>query len=216
MDEVSRQEGRTVIFVSHNLGILTSLCPFAILIDRGSIHRRGATRDIITDYLADRSRNLDRLVKLDERLRKDVEDGDRVRLTSIEWLCDVPLQHGEPARARIHFKTRGPLADVSVVIGFSNLEGTRLLTYRSDYPDGVRCNLSQSGVHSVDIEVDSLPLAPGVMNLDVLCVSGDSHVLDDVYAAIQLEIVPGPTTPGSIFHGVGGVRGIGKWAWNDQ
>src|SRR5467141_4233045 len=30
MDEVSRREGRTVLFVSHNMGIVTSLCPNAI------------------------------------------------------------------------------------------------------------------------------------------------------------------------------------------
>src|SRR5262249_9565355 len=37
MENVSRNEGRTVLFVSHNMGAINQLCPRSILIDRGSI-----------------------------------------------------------------------------------------------------------------------------------------------------------------------------------
>ena len=42
MDEVSRREGRTVLLVSHNMGVVTSLCPLAIWLDHGSIIQAGA------------------------------------------------------------------------------------------------------------------------------------------------------------------------------
>jgi lipopolysaccharide transport system ATP-binding protein len=35
MDQVSRRDGRTVLFVSHNMGVLASLCPTAIWLDSG-------------------------------------------------------------------------------------------------------------------------------------------------------------------------------------
>src|SRR6476661_7014539 len=47
MDEVSRRDGRTVLFVSHNLGIVTSLCRRVIWLDQGSVKEDGLTGDTI-------------------------------------------------------------------------------------------------------------------------------------------------------------------------
>jgi lipopolysaccharide transport system ATP-binding protein len=41
MNEVSRMEGRTVLFVTHNMGIITSLCPTVIWIEKGSAREHG-------------------------------------------------------------------------------------------------------------------------------------------------------------------------------
>src|SRR4029077_14178222 len=39
MDDISRREGRTVLFVSHNMSIISKLCPTAIWLDRASVRR---------------------------------------------------------------------------------------------------------------------------------------------------------------------------------
>jgi lipopolysaccharide transport system ATP-binding protein len=215
MDEVSRREGRTVLFVSHNMGALKSLCPLAIWLDHGSIRYKGNTQDVINAYLAHEAPKQERSVKLDNLPRRGVDDEDRLRLECIEWRCGLPLQHGEPLKARIHFKTRSPLVGVSVTIGFSNLEGVRLLSYDTDpRQDVVRPSLPRPGAYSVDIEVVALPLVPDIYNLDVMCRSGGKYPLDFVPAAAQLEVVAGPTTPGYIIGGFGGVRGPSRWEWN--
>jgi lipopolysaccharide transport system ATP-binding protein len=214
MDEVSRREGRTVLFVSHNMGVLKSLCPFAIWLDDGSIRQQGTAREVIGGYLADGHSNRDRLVKLNGFPRKYVDDEDRLRVEFIKWLCDLPLRHGEPMKALIQFKTRRPLVDVAVTIGFSTLDGRRLISYDSDLQDRVRPSLSCAGTHSVVLEVDSLTLAPDIYNLDIVCRSGDSRDLDIIPGAVQLEIVAGPSTPGYLFRSSGGVRAASKWVWH--
>ena len=108
MDEVSRREGRTVLFVSHNMGVITSLCPNLIWLDQGSIRKHGSTKDIIVDYLAHRMPSRDPTVQLSQIARPSVIQDDRLRLELLEWLCNLPLQHGEPVKARIYFKTRAP------------------------------------------------------------------------------------------------------------
>jgi lipopolysaccharide transport system ATP-binding protein len=50
MHEVSRQ-GRTVLFVSHNMGAITSLCSSCIWLDRGEISLRASPRSAISAYL---------------------------------------------------------------------------------------------------------------------------------------------------------------------
>ncbi len=50
MDEVSKG-GRTIVFVSHNLGVLESLCPTSILIHAGTLSYLGNTKFCIQKYL---------------------------------------------------------------------------------------------------------------------------------------------------------------------
>jgi lipopolysaccharide transport system ATP-binding protein len=47
MGEVSKGEGRTVLFVSHNMGAITNLCSTSILLDKGQLLAQGKSVDII-------------------------------------------------------------------------------------------------------------------------------------------------------------------------
>jgi ABC-type polysaccharide/polyol phosphate transport system ATPase subunit len=50
MEEVGRKEGRTVLFVSHNMSAVHALCKRAILIDSGQIKFEGSVVDCIAQY----------------------------------------------------------------------------------------------------------------------------------------------------------------------
>ncbi|MBM3702700.1 MAG: ATP-binding cassette domain-containing protein [Actinobacteria bacterium] len=50
MDSVSLKEGRTVLFVSHNMGIIRNLCNHGILLDRGEIKYKGDMEETISTY----------------------------------------------------------------------------------------------------------------------------------------------------------------------
>ncbi|WP_374951934.1 polysaccharide ABC transporter ATP-binding protein [Mucilaginibacter sp.] len=50
MNEVSKGEGRTVLFVSHNMGSITQLCNKCILMDKGSVEQAGSPDDVIKSY----------------------------------------------------------------------------------------------------------------------------------------------------------------------
>jgi ABC-type multidrug transport system ATPase subunit len=91
MDEVSRREV-TILFVSHNMGVLASLCPLAIWLDHGPIRQQGFARSVIGDYLAHGGPNQDRLLTLGQLPREHVDGEDRLRLDFLEWLCDLPLR----------------------------------------------------------------------------------------------------------------------------
>ena len=52
MDEVSRREGRTVLFVTHNMGALASLCQTAMLLKNGRIAEAGPTGRTIQSYIS--------------------------------------------------------------------------------------------------------------------------------------------------------------------
>lgn len=51
MEDVARTEGRTALFVSHNLGAVSQLCTTTIWIDNGVIRRMGPSSQVIADYM---------------------------------------------------------------------------------------------------------------------------------------------------------------------
>ena len=48
---MSPGSGRTVLFVSHNMAAVTSLCTRAVLLENGKLVKNGSTRDVIDAYL---------------------------------------------------------------------------------------------------------------------------------------------------------------------
>ena len=51
MKDVSQGEGRTVLFVSHNMASIKALCNRGILLDKGSINAEGRISDIVNKYM---------------------------------------------------------------------------------------------------------------------------------------------------------------------
>jgi lipopolysaccharide transport system ATP-binding protein len=51
MGEVASQEGRTVLFVSHNMTAVQSLCGSVLWMDQGGLREQGKPKDVVTRYL---------------------------------------------------------------------------------------------------------------------------------------------------------------------
>src|SRR5437867_8160647 len=51
MQDSSRQEGRTVLFVSHNLAAIRNLCRSAILLKNGRVSKMGPAEEVCASYL---------------------------------------------------------------------------------------------------------------------------------------------------------------------
>jgi lipopolysaccharide transport system ATP-binding protein len=52
MEEVSKSEGRTILFVSHNMNYIASLCNSAVLLDQGKVKKMGSVAEVIHGYLS--------------------------------------------------------------------------------------------------------------------------------------------------------------------
>ncbi len=51
MQDVSQGEGRTVLFVSHNMASIKQLCRSGVLLDKGQVVYRGTAVDTVAEYL---------------------------------------------------------------------------------------------------------------------------------------------------------------------
>ncbi len=57
MQEVSRGEGRTVLFVSHNMAAIRKLCRQGVVLDKGKVHYIGSAYDAVEKYIGNSLKN---------------------------------------------------------------------------------------------------------------------------------------------------------------
>lgn len=81
MQDISRGEGRTVLFVSHNMAAVKSLCTRGIVMENGSIKYEGRIDDAIEKYLEDENTTAHHI--WDEY---DKPKGDFIELTEVKVL----------------------------------------------------------------------------------------------------------------------------------
>jgi lipopolysaccharide transport system ATP-binding protein len=51
MESISKDEGRTILFVSHNMPAMAKLCPTSIYLKDGMVKRIGNTEEVVHEYL---------------------------------------------------------------------------------------------------------------------------------------------------------------------
>jgi len=51
MEEISTRQGRTVLFVSHQMGTIAQLCTRALLLEKGSVATMGPVPEVVTSYM---------------------------------------------------------------------------------------------------------------------------------------------------------------------
>jgi lipopolysaccharide transport system ATP-binding protein len=107
MGEVSKGEGRTVLFVSHNTGAVQSLCNTSIVMDQGIINFRGNVNKGVECYLSRGiNHTLNAKIKDNTKVTKDYLKIERILLNSIET-TEIKIKEGWD---RIDLRIEGYLA----------------------------------------------------------------------------------------------------------
>jgi len=95
MKEVSTNQGRTVLFVSHNMSAIQSLCNTAIFLHNGRFVNMGDSKQIVRQYLSERN-NLNNYKEYDKYLKyaKIEQQGDKIVLSAaykFDFSIDIPF-----------------------------------------------------------------------------------------------------------------------------
>jgi len=80
MNDITKKEGRTILFVSHNLAAIQNLCKRCILLKNGKIETIGETKNTIDKYLNIKSN----LINTPLRNRLDRQGEGNIRFTDIK------------------------------------------------------------------------------------------------------------------------------------
>jgi lipopolysaccharide transport system ATP-binding protein len=189
MGEIAR-EGRTVVFVSHNLAIIQALCHRAVLLQRGEVVADGAVGGTIDTYL--RALESAASANLLERADRDSRGWDEVLVTDLE-IRDVSGTHpdvvvgGRPATIAVNVTDVLPGMQCRLTI--VNALGQPVATLDSELssPSDLR---DPSVGPRLECELAAVPLLPGRYRIDVL-LKGRNQIQDGLIAAAFFDVEPG-------------------------
>lgn len=135
MQAVSREVGRTVIFVSHNLGAVAALCSAGLVLAGGSVVAHGTASQAISAYLdLTRGRGASVEFPADPSIKNQIRS---VRVSQNDDGRVSDFDHAEPIRITIETQITDVAADTEVSIRISNEQAIPLFTLnRSDSVSG--------------------------------------------------------------------------------
>jgi homopolymeric O-antigen transport system ATP-binding protein len=134
MGEVA-QKGRTVLFVSHNMGVIQSLCNTGILLEDGKITFKGPTQQAVMKYLG----SVEQLRNKPIEARKDRVGGSNFRFKRVQFLNPETmapwrtLVSGQRVIVRIEYTCSSgqSMEDVGIGIAFHTANNIHLFACRS-------------------------------------------------------------------------------------
>jgi lipopolysaccharide transport system ATP-binding protein len=179
MGEVAK-EGRTVLFVSHNMGAIRQLCSEAILLDAGHIVMSGDVEQIIQIY---HQKNLDKNNLINLRERKDRKGNGNVYTTNFSARDSESgssdLRAMLPADLIIEYESRqiSRISRLFVGVGIESNLGVPIFTVSTSIKNSDFFNLPPQG--KIVCHIPKIPLIPGryIVKIKLMDVHGLSDFI---------------------------------------
>jgi lipopolysaccharide transport system ATP-binding protein len=170
MDDVAKS-GRTVLFVSHNMSMISSLCSRCILLREGNLALMGNTEAVVEKYKVASSPNLN--VPLSKR--DDRRGSGDLRFTKLRVLGDTPeagdepgyVSSCQPVKFVVEYSTLNgePIKDLDVAIRISSIYGDPLVTFNSRFQNERFSTSPAQG--ELICSISNLPLLYGTYRIDL-------------------------------------------------
>lgn len=184
MGDVAK-EGRTVLFVSHNMGAIRSLCKRTILLNDGQLKVDGKTDNVVTEYINQGFYD-NPVVRYRPDPKKQIQIME-VRLLNHHKIPSTRLDMLQPFSIEIDYEVRHKVG--GVVIGaniFSSLNESLLATCDFDL-DRDKLKTRPIGRHTTWVTIPGKILNSGVFNL-VVGISIPGKVIYDRQEVMQFEL----------------------------
>jgi lipopolysaccharide transport system ATP-binding protein len=189
MGEVA-SEGRTVVFVSHNLAIIQALCSRAVLLERGTVIADGPVGDAIDHYL--RALESSASTNLLDRTDRDSRGWNAVMISGLE-IRDESGMHPDVVvggrKAIITVHVTDVLPELHCRLTIVNSLGQPLTTLDSELSSPADSRNERFGPR-IECELPVLPLLPGRYRIDVL-LKARNQIQDGLVAAAFFDVEPG-------------------------
>jgi len=182
MGEVT-SEGRTVLFVSHNMAAVQSLCEKSMLLSFGKMAAIGQTNDILSNYL-------DNMKSSGGKQKGFISKCKRFKLKTPYWVDEndnevISYNFGENYKLRFEFEFFENVKSVNPGIAVVNMTGQRIFT--SHLLDDKNIYLKNlQGKVIIDTELNMRSLSPG--NYQVLFGVRDENEQTVIYSDKDINL----------------------------
>jgi lipopolysaccharide transport system ATP-binding protein len=189
MEDITKK-GKTVLFVSHNLVAVSSLCPTSIILQNGRMNFRGPTEIAIERYLS----QMQDLSQQPLETRKDRDGNGSVRVLDL-WLENhdgrrvTSVTCGDNVSIRLSYRTDRSFRALQFIVGVYNSLGVCALSFDTNVnPIQLDC-WPTSGTLTCTLS-SPFPLSHGIFSIRI-AVFAASSLADYVANAARFEVFKG-------------------------
>jgi lipopolysaccharide transport system ATP-binding protein len=187
MKEVGK-DGRTILFVSHNLTAISSICQKAILISDGRVVANGATSDVIKQYMQEDKLNNNSIYSVDPATLDGKAVLFKVAPRNAQNEINDVLELTEPFSIEIEYEIREPTSGLSVGLQIISDDGYTAIYSLSDPElDPSRLEMRAAGKYRSIVRFPACALNTGSFSIRVGISSRFS--IYSVVEALQFEVV---------------------------
>jgi len=191
MEDVAEKEGRTVLFVSHNMNMVAALCSRGCLLSHGKLLSQGTSQEVVNQYIESTisisSESLEH--------RKDRQGDGTARFISIQIssdskddtiFCDSKLE------ITIEYVSPEILKNTTFAIGIFDISNVEIYFLDSDSTQDLPNIMPSKG--RIKCYIDPINLTPGKCYINVALVKGGllegGAMIDYVQNAISFNVEP--------------------------
>jgi lipopolysaccharide transport system ATP-binding protein len=181
MNEVSRQEGRTVLFVSHNLSAIAELTDRALLLNSGTVVVDGSLPDVLSVYLSAGTRKSNYLRPFDPKISSP-------HVAQVEVLTsDANGVHhfGEPLTIKFWIRHPVPMTNGAFCFQIVNQFQTTVI-HSSFYQEST---FGAAGCSIIECTFPKLLLNVGQFELRTVILETTGHFYEILESICSFEII---------------------------
>ncbi len=154
-------KGRTILFVSHNMASMKTLCKRGIFMDQGSIAFQGTMNDTIEKYLSTRSKPLEQGLIPDGSSTITTHEARYTNAVIVDKSNTVTelVHYMSPIQLKLEIESKVDFADVILDVRIASGDGIELVYTMNKYLNQSKSPL-KTGLTKMTCEIENL-LQPG-------------------------------------------------------
>ena len=166
-----RDEGRTIVVVSHDLNMIGRLCDSSVWINKGELAAVGSSSSVLEDFISHDENSDVNVSDQSHQLRLKPDDLVKsLELVDVNGHSMSSTASGQPALIRVRYDADKAGEPVTVALGLYRADGTHVSSINSGAATSAGNDV---GVIEVDYEMSSLPVQSGTYEISIALHSRD-------------------------------------------
>ncbi len=166
-----RDEGRTIVVVSHDLDMIGRLCDSSVWINKGELASVGSSSSVLEDFISHDENSDVNVSDQSHQLRLKPDDLVKsLELVDVNGHSMSSTASGQPALIRVRYDADKAGEPVTVALGLYRADGTHVSSINSGAATSAGNDV---GVIEVDYQMSSLPVQSGTYEISIALHSRD-------------------------------------------
>ena len=189
MRDAAKKEGRTVLYVSHNMNTIRQLCDRCVVLDKGKIIFDGDVETAISVYLG-KTGDLSTHYEYKKEYHSNAKSSGKLELYSLDIVGsqDVRYECGALIHATIQCRASIPLDLIKLRFELQFQDGSKVGTMFSH--EAVSFQAEEH--RTLDLDINTAHMTPGKYRVDIVAYTydefGNEEFLDGVYPGFAFEL----------------------------